>query len=98
LRDLLIFSGGFYIKNKYNIVLPSNWAGKLTAFLIGVTLLFSVIIAGVSEGKELFTFYHIEKLELYSQVMILLSIGMSIISLILYFKRFASLNTEKANI
>lgn len=98
LRDILIFSGGIYIKNKYNKVLASNWAGKLTAFLIGFTLFGSILITGLNNDKNKFSFYHIEKLELYYQGLILLSIVMSIISLIIYFKRFASLNTEKANI
>jgi len=98
LRDLLIFSGGIYIKNKHHIVLASNWAGKAAAFLIGFTLFISVIIAGLKEEKNIISFYHIENVELYYQGLILLCIVMSIISLIFYFKRFASLNTEKANI
>lgn len=39
LRDILILISGIYIKIKYNIILQSDYVGKATVFLIGLTLL-----------------------------------------------------------
>lgn len=39
LRDLLILSGGIYLKKKYDIVLASNFEGKVTFVLIVIVML-----------------------------------------------------------
>jgi CDP-diacylglycerol--glycerol-3-phosphate 3-phosphatidyltransferase len=95
LRDILIFSGGTYLKNKYNIVLQSNWAGKISVFIIGFTLFTAIIKAGFLNMYN-FSSYHIEKLELYYDLLLLFSITISIYSLIIYLKRFKSVSAKKA--
>ncbi len=97
LRDLLILTGGAYIKNKHKIVLPSNWAGKISVFIIGFTLFFAIIKKGLTEAI-LFSTYHIDKLELYYEILLLLSITVSIFSIIIYLKRFMSIPAKKAEI
>jgi CDP-diacylglycerol--glycerol-3-phosphate 3-phosphatidyltransferase len=42
-RDLLILAGGVYIKSARGVVLPSNTAGKWTAAIIAVTILFVLL-------------------------------------------------------
>lgn len=42
-RDLLILTGGIYLKNKYHLVLQSNWMGKWTVFFIALSLLLTVL-------------------------------------------------------
>ncbi|MDX9791753.1 MAG: CDP-alcohol phosphatidyltransferase family protein [Candidatus Kapaibacterium sp.] len=39
IRDVLILSGGLYLRKKYNFVPSSNFEGKVTFFLILMTLL-----------------------------------------------------------
>ena len=83
LRDLLIISGGLWLKNKKNIVLQSNQIGKLTVFIIGFTILFFLV-------KQINTFfsYHNEFTELFTIVLLLLSLVMIVFSTISYFNRF----------
>lgn len=95
LRDLIILSGGLFIKQKYGIVLQSNWVGKLTVFTIGFTLLNMILIKGLTSSSINFFVYHIDKLELYWKVLILISILMSVFSLVSYFKKFT--NTISVN-
>lgn len=38
-RDVLIFTGGMYVKNRYGFVLPSNYPGKIAVVCISLTLL-----------------------------------------------------------
>lgn len=95
LRDLIILSGGLFIKQKYGIVLQSNWVGKLTVFTIGFTLLNMILIKGFTSSSTNFFVYHIDKLELYWKVLILVSIFMSVFSLVSYFKKFT--NTVSVN-
>ncbi len=95
LRDLIILSGGLFIKQKYGIVLQSNWIGKLTVFTIGFTLLNMILIKGLTNSSLNFFVYHIDKLELYWKVLILVSILMSVFSLVSYFKKFT--NTVSVN-
>lgn len=45
LRDILILIGGIYIKIKYNIILQSDYVGKATVFLIGLTLLSTLVFS-----------------------------------------------------
>jgi cardiolipin synthase len=87
-RDILIFSGGAYIKKRNGLILQSNWSGKLTVFIIGFTLLFTVILESFKTDFESFYIYHIEKLELFWNTMILLSIVMTVLSLSIYFSKF----------
>jgi len=42
-RDLLILTGGIYLKNKYHLVLQSNWMGKWTVVSIALCLLLAVL-------------------------------------------------------
>jgi len=95
-RDLIILSGGLYIKKKYKIVLQSNRTGKLTVFIIGFTLFNLIIINGLlaSEQNNFFS-YHTEKLELYWNILILISIVMSVFSLVSYFKKFVNIVSNK---
>lgn len=97
LRDILILTGGIYIKNKHKIVLPSNWAGKISVFIIGFTLFSAIIKTGLIESA-LFSTYPIDKLELYYKLLLLLSITVSVFSIIIYLKRFMSVSAKKAEI
>lgn len=81
LRDVIIFCGGLYLKYKKNIVLQSNWTGKLTVFSIGFTLLILVVIRWLSLS---YPAYHIEFVELLSKIFILISIVLAFISLLIY--------------
>jgi cardiolipin synthase len=85
LRDVIIFCGGLYLKYRKNIVLQSNWTGKLTVFFIGSTLLIIMVIRWLSIS---YPAYHIEFVELFSKIFILISIVLAFISLITYARRF----------
>lgn len=88
-RDILILSGGLYIKQKKGLVLQSNNLGKLAVFIIGFTLFNLILIAHyTSPGEGNFFLYHIENVELYWKFLILISIMMSVISVISYFREF----------
>ena len=88
-RDILILSGGLYVKKKKGIILQSNITGKLTVFIIGFTLLNMLIITHFSEqNTNNFFLYHIEKLELYWNFLILISMVMTVISIVSYFRKF----------
>lgn len=96
LRDILIFSGGIYLKYSKKIVPASNWIGKISVFIIGCTLLFSISIAGIHHNSlENINIYTIENLELYLHFMFLLSIVMSMVSLIYYSYRFKEIVFNK---
>jgi CDP-diacylglycerol--glycerol-3-phosphate 3-phosphatidyltransferase len=84
-RDLVIFSGGVYLKYKSNRVLQSNWTGKLTVFFIGFTL---VIFVAIAWTGSTFPAYHLEYLELLSKIFIFISIVLSFISLVVYLRVF----------
>jgi CDP-diacylglycerol--glycerol-3-phosphate 3-phosphatidyltransferase len=94
LRDVIIFSGGLFLKRSKNVVLMSNWIGKISVFIIGLTLLFSIFFMHF-KNNQIFFSYHTENLELYLKFLIILSITMSIVSLIVYFKRFYSIVYKK---
>lgn len=96
LRDVIIFSGGLYLKYVKNIVLMSNRTGKISVFIIGLTLLFSIFFMHF-KNNQIFFSYHTENLELYLKFLIILSITMSIVSLVVYFKRFYSIVYKKNN-
>jgi len=91
-RDLIILLGGLYIKKKYEVILQSNWTGKLTVFIIGFTLLNLILISGLTSSAHNNIFsYHTEKLELYWNVLILINIVMIVFSLVSYFKKFLNI-------
>ena len=71
-RDLLIFAGGMYLKARSGVVLPSNWAGKVTIGFVGVTL--ALAVAGAPDW--------LMTTGLYS------SLAMLLLSLALYLVRF----------
>lgn len=89
LRDAIILAGGLYLSSKKNIVLQSNWMGKLAVFSIGLTLFLAIFTAGSHLGQFGSYFsYHNEITELLYTVMLFLSLGMMILSVLSYFKRF----------
>ena len=91
-RDIIIFFGGIFIKLRNKIVLPSNRVGKISVFIIGLTLLFSIFYSHIKgTDNQIFFSYHTENLELYLKFLIILSVAMSIVSLIVYFLRFFSI-------
>ena len=71
LRDILIMLGGLYASRKVKVVLPSNLIGKLTALIVGLSL-----IAAIVEFELVFTilmitglFLMIASLMNYAQIM-----------------------------
>lgn len=89
LRDVIILIGGLYLKYRKNITLQSNWPGKVTVFSIGLTIFISIVEKGAEIGQfGDFMLYHNEITELLFKLMVFISIGLSILSLIIYFKRF----------
>ncbi len=94
LRDVIIFSGGMYLKYKEKVVLMSNRIGKISVFIIGLTLLFSIFFMHFKYNQIFFS-YHTENLELYLKFLIILSIAMSIVSLIVYIFRFTGIVFKK---
>jgi CDP-diacylglycerol--glycerol-3-phosphate 3-phosphatidyltransferase len=95
-RDVFIFSGGVFLKQRKGVIVQSNWTGKITVFIIGLTLLLSILFESIRTefGNKIFI-YHIENLELLWNIMILLSIVMAIMSLTVYFIKFIGVLTEK---
>jgi CDP-diacylglycerol--glycerol-3-phosphate 3-phosphatidyltransferase len=73
LRDVLIFSGGVYIKTKKGILLQSNEAGRWTVGIVALTLFLMVLNA-----QSL-----IVGLSLWASTILLL------VSLLLYVRRFS---------
>lgn len=97
LRDAIILAGGLYLSYKKNIVLQSNWMGKLAVFSIGFTLFLSIFAAGSQLGQfgNYFS-YHNEITELLYTVMLFLSLGMMILSILSYFNRFLIIIKQKS--
>lgn len=93
LRDAIILTGGLYLNSRKNIVLQSNWMGKIAVFIIGLTLFLSMFASGAKLGQfGNYFFYHNEITELLIQVLLFLSIGMILLSLLSYFQRFIEVN------
>lgn len=89
LRDIIIFTGGLYLKYRKNITLQSNWVGKIAVFTIGLTIFLAFVQKGASLNQfGTFLLYHNEITELLFNIMVFISVGMSVISLLVYFKRF----------
>ena len=96
LRDFIILCGGLYLKNIYKQVLQSNWVGKFSVFIIGLTLFFYIFFSHFKYGnKQIFLFYHTENLELFLKFLIILSMAMTILSLFVYMKRFFGIVNKK---
>jgi len=94
LRDILIISGGLYLRYKKNIVLQSNWAGKITVFIIGLTFLFYFLIN--IKNFEYFS-YHNEFTELLLSILTLLSLVVIVFSIISYFNKFLNIIKQSTN-
>ena len=94
LRDLLILSGGLFLKSKIGKVPQSNLIGKITVFIIGLTILIFLL-------KKIryiaFLAYHNEFTELLLSLMILLSLVLIVFSIISYLNRFLKLIKPSTN-
>jgi CDP-diacylglycerol--glycerol-3-phosphate 3-phosphatidyltransferase len=53
-RDILIFLGGIYARQKLNYVIPSNWLGKITVNVISLVFLFAIF-----ESYEYINYFYI---------------------------------------
>ena len=81
-RDIIIFLGGLYIKERTGIILPSNMAGKFAVSFVALTLVLSMA------HYRIFSF--IQMISLY------VSVAFLVFSFIVYVKRFIDvLSTEK---
>ena len=80
LRDIIILAGGSYLKAVHGAVLQSNFLGKISVFVIGLTLFYVLLSAGFNK--------YAETRELISNVLIFSSLVMAVLSLIIYTKRF----------
>ncbi len=74
-RDIIIVLGGIYADKKLGVVLPSNWAGKITVLTIALSLFLAVL--GVSRDVLVFNWA--------------ISTALAAISLVLYGKRLSEL-------
>ena len=86
-RDVLILGGGLYLKNKFQMILPSNVTGKISVFIIGLTIMAVIINHSLK----------FQSLELIVQILLLLSVTACIISLINYSARFIKIIKTKKN-
>ncbi|MGH2574873.1 MAG: hypothetical protein ACRDFC_04130, partial [Ignavibacteria bacterium] len=77
---------GIYLKKRMNIVLQSNMIGKISVFLVGFTLFFLIISAGFK--TNFIEKYTTNYWELLSNVLIFISLGVIILSFIVYYVRF----------
>jgi CDP-diacylglycerol--glycerol-3-phosphate 3-phosphatidyltransferase len=75
LRDAVILIGGLYLTYKKNIVLQSNWTGKIAVFTIGATLFMAIFANGAKFGQfgSLLS-YHSEITELLYTLLLFLSV------------------------
>lgn len=94
-RDLLIISGGIYLKYKKSIVLQSDIKGKLAVFVIGLTFFMYIFNIPVRRGEfgDFFLKSFITS-ELLLYILLFLSIVMIIVSLSSYFYRFLEINKK----
>lgn len=72
-RDALILIGGIYIRNRKNIIVQSNWPGKIAVSLIAFVLLISSLKAPQAES--------------FRQITIWASVVMMAFSFIVYIQR-----------
>lgn len=94
LRDLLILCGGFFLYYKKKTLVQSNWIGKITVFIIGLTFLFYFLIN--IHNFDYFR-YHNEFTELLLRVLTFLSIVMIVFSIISYFNKFLNKIKQSTN-
>jgi CDP-diacylglycerol--glycerol-3-phosphate 3-phosphatidyltransferase len=80
-RDILIFSGGIYIKWKKGIVLASTLAGKIAVVTIALSLILAVLHNPLFLSLE--------------WLCIWISVIMMVISFVLYARRFLAMTTFK---
>ncbi len=73
MRDILILLGGLYIKRKNNIIVQSNWPGKIAVTIIALALFLATL--------------RLEEVETAKWVAIWASIFMMTLSLVLYTQR-----------
>ena len=85
-RDVLIFSGGVYLKKAKDIVPISNQMGKWAVIILGIFLIMAVL-----DFKELF---------LIKEVLLYTCLTLLILSFVLYIKRFVNLinNNSKSTL
>lgn len=89
MRDAVILAGGLYLSSKKNIVLQSNWPGKIAVFSIGAAIFMAILANGAKFGQfGTFFSYHSEITELLYTVLLFLSVVLAMLSLLSYFKRF----------
>lgn len=82
-RDIIIFVGGILLAKRIGTITPSNYFGKVTIFTIGLYFL-SILLFG-SNGIS-------------SNIMLYVSGTLSILSIIIYFKRGLKLYKNHGNI
>lgn len=82
-RDVLILLFGLILSGKYKVTLMSNYAGKITALIIGIILLLSII------NDELLT--QVNSYLIYAAILLI------VYTLIVYFKRFLKTIGDKQN-
>ena len=87
-RDFIIVIGALYLKYRKNIVLQSNLIGKITVFIIGLTM-FALVLKNVANSYGMN--YISENMELLINTLLLLSIVMSVFSLVSYFIKFKTI-------
>ncbi|MCX7878530.1 MAG: CDP-alcohol phosphatidyltransferase family protein [Ignavibacteria bacterium] len=88
-RDLLIISGGLYLKIRRDVVLQSDILGKLAVFVIGFTFfvyVFNIPAKNGDLGETLVKSFLTSELFIY--ILLFLSVVMIIASLTGYFRRF----------
>lgn len=93
-RDIIILTGGLFLKTRTKVVLQSNFIGKVAAFTIGFTILMFLL-------KKIeyiaFSSYHNEFTELFTTVCVFVSLVVIVFSIISYFNRFLKLINKSTN-
>lgn len=87
IRDIIILTGGLYLKKKKSIVLQSNFTGKLSVFIIGLTIVIILFTAGVQDSYILSSQTSFI-LELVVKIFLIMGILVSVLSIIIYSNRF----------
>lgn len=77
MRDLLILSGGWYVRKLTGLVLPSNWPGKIVVSIVALVLILAAM--------------PLEELQTITLNLMWLSTIMLFISFVLYARRFFAL-------
>jgi cardiolipin synthase (CMP-forming) len=93
IRDILILTGGIFIKKKKSFLLQSNYFGKIAVFFIGFTILNLLILAIFKQNYDNNNIL-VLIWELFSNILIFISLGISLISLTNYLIRFLQILKE----